>query len=172
VRDIDAETGRRTIPVAQADFSPAGDRLLLMPHPNAEPLVSLVDWPGRRTIAALDPEDLELDSGFDFYGCIVRNGVVVLKTFEEGLVIAGEDLCDVARVPPRHMVPRRPVAGTNLGIAVVNVSGHRPGRMPNSPRALAQVAYCSRADDGPAVDSPLHPRRRARCDRRRRAAHG
>ena len=45
-------------------------------------------------------------------------------------------------------------------------------RMPSTPRALAQVAYCSRADDGSPVDSPLHPRRRARCDRRHRAAHG
>jgi hypothetical protein len=82
-----------------ADFSPSGRHLLLVPHPSFDNVVSLLEWPGRQTIGKLDSADLDLNSGFDFYGCFLRNDAVVIKTYVEGLLVADIALNDVARIP-------------------------------------------------------------------------
>jgi hypothetical protein len=84
--------------VVVADFSPSGRHLLLVPHPSSANVVSLLEWPERRSIAVLDSADLDFNTSFDFYGCFIRNDTVVMKTVGEGLLVAGNALSDVARI--------------------------------------------------------------------------
>ncbi len=119
--------------VVVADFSRSGRSLLLMPHPSFDNVVSLVEWPERRTIAELDSADLDLNSGFDFYGCFVRNDRVVIKAYEDGLLVADKALHDVARVrmPGLEMSENGDVAlGTVIGLGddTVGVDVWRDGR--------------------------------------------
>jgi hypothetical protein len=85
--------------VVTADFSPAGDRLLLMPHPGFDSVVSLVDWPSRRTARTLAIEELELgEESFDIYGCFVGADGVLVKTEGSGLFLLEGGLAGVVQV--------------------------------------------------------------------------
>jgi hypothetical protein len=83
--------------VVVADFSRSGRRLLLVPHPNFDNVVSVLDWPDRRITATLDSAAVGLDI-FDFYGCFSRDDAVLIKTVEDGLLLASSTLDDVARI--------------------------------------------------------------------------
>jgi hypothetical protein len=85
--------------VVTADFSPSGDRLLLMPHPSFDSVVSLVDWPSRRIVRTLAIEELEVgEDSFDIYGCFVGADGVLVKTFESGLFLLADGLSEVVQV--------------------------------------------------------------------------
>jgi hypothetical protein len=73
-------------------FPPAGDRLLLLPHPNADD-VSVLSWPDRRPIASLAPDGAHLDDddGFDL-GCFLDDGQILLKTFGSGILLCSAGL--------------------------------------------------------------------------------
>ena len=83
--------------VVTADFTPLGDRLLVMPHHNFDNAVSIVDWPSREVVSTLSSDMLGIDkAGFDMYGCFLGDGAVLLKTLDNGLVLANRTLDPIA----------------------------------------------------------------------------
>jgi hypothetical protein len=85
--------------VIAADFSSDGGRLLVMPHPNFDSVVSLVDWPSRRTARTMAIEELELgQESFDIYGCFVGADGVLVKTSGSGLFLLADGLAEALQV--------------------------------------------------------------------------
>jgi hypothetical protein len=83
--------------VAVASFAPAGDRLLLMPHPSFGDEASVLEWPSRRQVGRLGAEDLAVDGlAFDLYGCFLSDHRLLLKTDEHGILVCSGDLHPVA----------------------------------------------------------------------------
>ncbi len=83
--------------IIAVSFAPSGDRLLLTPHPSFNGGVSIVDWPGTRTIARLTAGSLDLDGdAFDLYGCFLSDERVLLKTYRDGLLLCSGDLEPIA----------------------------------------------------------------------------
>ena len=71
--------------VVAASFAPAGDRLLLMPHPSFDNKISVLEWPSQRPLAQLHAVDLEVeDFAFDLYGCFLSDRWVLVQTYGHG----------------------------------------------------------------------------------------
>jgi hypothetical protein len=85
--------------VIAADFSSDGTRLLLMPHPSFDSVVTLVDWPSRRTLRTMAIEELEVgEESFDVYGCFVGADGVLVKTAGSGLFLLADGLAEALQV--------------------------------------------------------------------------
>lgn len=78
--------------VIAAGFSPAGDRVLLTPHPSFENAVVVATWPSLAHLSLITPEQLDVDDHFDFHGCFLDDDSVLLKTYENGAVLCDGEL--------------------------------------------------------------------------------
>lgn len=74
-------------------FPPAGDRLLLLPHPKADDGVSVLSWPGRRPVASFTPDDDRVE-----LGCFLDDDRIMLKTHRPGLLVCTAALEPATRV--------------------------------------------------------------------------
>jgi hypothetical protein len=102
-----------------AGFSPAGDRLLVTPHPSFGPEVRVLDWPSLSEVARLTSADLGWpDDELDLHGCFLRDDVVLLSTVEHGLVLTDGGLEPVARLDLSEGSPGPDAETTSLvGVA-------------------------------------------------------
>jgi hypothetical protein len=79
--------------VVAAGFAPAGDRLLITPHPSFNDPVSVLTWPDLHPAASITLADMDgIDDQFDLYGCFLSDSRILLKTFEHGLLLCSADL--------------------------------------------------------------------------------
>ena len=112
--------GRRLLEnVVAAGFSPAGDLLLVTPHPSFEPVVRLLDWPSLSEVARLTAADLGWpDDELDLHGCFLDDDLVLLSTVEHGPVLTDGRLQPVARLDLSEGSPGPDAETTSLlGVA-------------------------------------------------------
>jgi hypothetical protein len=107
--------------VVAGGFDPAGDRLLLLPHPSYGPEASVVAWPSLTPVAAVTPSRIGLtDQAFDFYGCFLDEDDVLLKTYDHRLLICSGDLDSKALVTLQGY-------GSDSGLELASVLGTASG---------------------------------------------
>lgn len=75
------------------NFSPSGDRLLLMPQSGINATVRVVDWPSGTTLAEFDGTDEDVLDGF-----FLDDGRVLLNTDSFGMLLYDEDLNRLAHL--------------------------------------------------------------------------
>jgi hypothetical protein len=68
-------------------FSPAGDRLLLLPHPDATDEASVLSWPDRRPVASFSSGDNRAE-----LGCFLDDDRILLKTVGADLLVCSAGL--------------------------------------------------------------------------------
>ena len=98
-------TDRLTVdPIAEdtvaATFGANGRHLLLLPHPSyTDPGVRLVTWPDLDEVASLTTDALGWpEDAFQLYGCHLADDLIVLATYEHGVLATNGQLEDPTAV--------------------------------------------------------------------------
>lgn len=84
-----------------AGFSPAGDRLLVVPHPSDMEAVRVLSWPDLEEVGALSAEDLPTEMGFGLAACWIDDDRIACYATEDALVVTDGAL----RGPERVTMP-------------------------------------------------------------------
>ncbi len=89
-------------------FSPSGDAVLLLPHPNDPSTATVLAWPDLHPLGRYDcADDPSIEHGIGFTGGFLDEEHVILYAVEQGILIASRELSRVEHVvlePPldRH----------------------------------------------------------------------
>ncbi|MBW6435795.1 hypothetical protein KZ829_18800 [Actinoplanes hulinensis] len=99
--------------VIAADFAPAGDRLLMTPHPSFDDEAAVWSWPDRAPLARLDA----LGDGIELYGFYLDDERVVLCDYRRGPLLCDRDLRPVAWIDLPPVPAGAAVEGPLFGLA-------------------------------------------------------
>ncbi len=91
--------------VTAADFSPSGDRLLVMPYSGMGHEAQMLSWPGLTLLAELSGDDvLDGDEHFDSFGSFLSESRVVMSVAGGMPLVCSADLAPEGRValPPEY----------------------------------------------------------------------
>jgi hypothetical protein len=122
--------------IGAADFAPAGDRLLMLPHPSFDHETAVWSWPNRTPVARLE----SAEEGLELFGFYLNDEHLVLHDYRRGPMLCDRELrplawIDLPPVPSRpfqhHSVRPRMVNGLvmlRLAQRVASVMSIRPAR--------------------------------------------
>ncbi len=82
-----------------AGFSPSGDRLLVVPHPNDPDAVRVLAWPSLDELGRLTEQQIGTELGLGLPACWVDEDRIASYAVEDSLVISDGRLGDPERVP-------------------------------------------------------------------------
>lgn len=81
-----------------AGFSPAGDRLLVAPHPSDGETIRVLSWPGLDELGSLSAAELNAEMGFDLAACWIDDERIGCYATEDAFVVTDGLLRDPERV--------------------------------------------------------------------------